>query len=390
MDSLRVVVTDHQRQRVVCDRTFDRYPIRIGREPASELRLDYPFISARHAEVRREADALRLCDLGARNGLAVGARKLPPGGVLLGPRAVATIGPLELCFELAGPVPVELPGQAAASGTIDDLPSLPAADSPHAERLARLAALLHELRPRHAALARAREAWEAALDGALASLGDDDIAASMLLRELPAHDRPRLLTDPAETPAHPLLAAAASLVPDLPTPSDETELRRLLARAGDVLRIFAACTFELQRLRAEQASALGAPWPAAAGPLATADAPDDALRHLLDWRHDGAPRNEELVRLFTALADHQRALARAALEAARESLASLAPAEIEAGAAGTWPTRAAAVWRHYETCFAALLGDAHDHLTPVFRASLSRAYARALARAGLPTAPRPG
>lgn len=386
MGSLRVVVTDHHRQHVVCDRTFDRYPVRIGRDAASEVVLDYPFISARHAEVRREADALRLCDLGARNGLAVGPRRLPRDGVVLGPRAVATIGPLELCFHLAGPA--ALPDHTAAAGTIDDLPSLPAVDSPHARRLALLATLLHELRPRHAALVHAREAWEAALDAALAHLGDDDIATRMLLREFPAHDRPRLLGDAADTPS-PSLSAAASLVPDLPAPTDAAELRRLLARAGDTLRIFAACTFELQRLRAEQAAALGVPWPAAEGPLAALDTPDDALRHLLDWRHDGPARDEELVRLFAALADHQRALARAALEAAREAVASLSPAEIEAGAAGSWPTRAAALWRHYEACFAALLGDTHDHLTPVFRASLSRAYTRALARAGVPTSPRP-
>ncbi len=377
MDSLRVVVTDHQRQRVVCDRTFDRYPVRIGRDAASDLHLDYPFISARHAEVRREADALRLCDLGARNRLAVGPRKLPQGGVLLGERAVATIGPLELRFDRAGPVPEPLPAQAAVAGIIDDLPRIPAADSPHAARLARPAPHLDDLRPRHAAVVRARDAWERALHLAVSRLGDDDAAA--LLAEFPAPDRPHLLagasTDPSPQPL--------SLLPDLPLPTDEADRHRLLARAGDVLRIFAACTLELNRLRAEQAAALGTPWDAAPGPLAALDAPDDALRHLLDARADATARNEELVHLFTGLADHQRALARAALEAAREVVGGLAPAEIEAGAPGAWPSRAAAVWRHYQACFAALLGESHDHLTPTFRASLARAYARALARAGV-------
>lgn len=386
MDSLRVLVTDHHQQRLVCDRTFDRYPVRIGRDPAGDIVLDYPFISAHHAEVRRDGDALHLFDLGARNRLAVGPRKLSDAGVPLGPRLVATIGPLELRFHLAGPVPAALPARAVASGTLDDLPSLPAADSPHAERLARIAALLHDLRPRHAALARARDAWHTAIAGALDRLGDDPAAIDLLLREFPEPDRPRRLTTIDDPPAQ-LRTAAAGLAPDLPAPTDDAELRRLLARAGDILRIFSACTLELQRLRAEQAAALGTPWIAAEGPLAALDAPDDALRHLLDGRHDGPARNEELVRLFAGLADHQRALARAALEAAREALAALAPSEIEAGAAGSWPTRAAALWRHYEACHAALLGESHDHLTPVFRASLARAYARALARAGVRTTP---
>lgn len=368
MDCLRVVVTDHHRQQIVCDRTFSRYPVRIGRDGASEVRLDYPFISVRHAEIRRESDALRLLDLGARNRLAIGARRLPPEGVLLGARAVATIGPLELRFDLAGPVPEPLAAHGAASGTIDDLPSIPAADSPHAERLARLAARLHDLRPRHAALVQARDAWQHALDAALAD--GDDVAA--LLREFPERDRPRPFADPA-------------LAGDRP-PTDEAELRRALTRATEVLRIFAACTLELQRLRAEQAAALDTPWSAPAGSLAASDATDDVLRHLLDGRADAAARDEELVTLFSGLAEHQRALARASLLAAREAFASLAPAEIEAAAPGAWPSRAAALWRHYQTCHAALLGESHDHLTPVFRATLARAYARALARAGVRTA----
>lgn len=381
MEALRITVVDHQLARIVCERTFERFPVKIGRGDASDLALDYPFVSARHAEVRRDAGALRLCDLGARNALAVGARRVPAGGVVVGARLVATIGPLELRFALAGPARAPLPDRAAVAGTIDDLPDLP--DSAHSQRRAQLQSLLHDLRPCHAALCRARNTWQSALTAALHSLQSDPTAVSALLAEFPAADRP------ADAPAAPLstLLAAADLAPGLPPPAGDDDSRALLSRLRDVLRVLVTCALEQQRLRAEQAAALGVPWRAGDGPLAAIDDTDDALRHLLDWRDDGPRRDDELVRLFAAVCDHQRALARAALHAAREVVASLAPAEIERAVALPWPTRAAALWRHYEACHAALLGDSRDHLTPAFRDSLARAYADALTRAGVPVQP---
>lgn len=379
MEALKITVVDHQLQQIVCERTFERFPVKIGRGTASDLALDYPFVSSRHAEVRRHGESLRLCDLGARNALAVGARRVPAGGVVVGARLVATIGPLELRFALAGPARAPLPSRAAASGTIDELPSLPA-DAVHCERRARLQSLLHDLRPRHAALCRARAAWHSALATAHRSLHHDPDTAAALLAEFPAADRP------ASDPPAPLsaLLAAADLAPGVPPPASDDDARALLAHLRDILRVLVACTLEQQRLRAEQAAALGVPWRAGDGPLAALDTVDDALRHLLDWRDDVSRRDDELVRLFAAVCDHQRALARASLEAARDVVAALAPAEIERAVTFPWPTRAAALWRQYEASHAALLGDSHDHLTPAFKDTLARAYADALARAGVP------
>jgi hypothetical protein len=308
MEALKITVVDHQLQQIVCERTFERFPVKIGRGSASDLALDYPFVSARHAEIRHQAGALRLCDLGARNALAVGARRVPAGGVVVGARLVATIGPLELRLALAGPARAPLPDRAAAAGTIDDLPSLPA-DAAHSERRARLQSLFHDLRPRHAALCRARAGWHAALAAAHRSLHHDPDAAAALLAEFPAADRP------ATSPPAPLSASLADLVPGLPPPAGDDDARALLARLRDILRVLVACTLEQQRLRAEQAAALGVPWRAEGGPLAALDTVDDALRHLLDWRDDGPRRDDELVRLFAAVCDHQRALARAYADA---------------------------------------------------------------------------
>lgn len=180
---------------------------------------------------------------------------------------------------------------------------------------------------------------------------------------------------PAAPDAPPSLAAIAAWLPALP--GDERDGLRLAARAADLLHLFAACTLELTRLRDEQREALGlAPIPA------LADTPDELLRRLL--APGGPERDEHLLSLFAALCDHQRALPRAACLAAREALDSLAPVELERTLALPWPTRTAALWRHYEACHAALLGGPRDELSPVFLDILTRHYAAALP----PDAPR--
>ena len=57
--------------------------LRIGRGPGCDLRLDHPSVSREHAELRHDAGAWRLRDLGSKNGcfadgLAIGDHTLPP------------------------------------------------------------------------------------------------------------------------------------------------------------------------------------------------------------------------------------------------------------------------------------------------------------------------
>lgn len=408
---LRITVIDHQTREVVCDRSFADLPVRIGRHEDNHLALPYAFISAWHAEVRRDGGELRLYDLRARNGLSVGARRLDAGAfVALDRCVVASIGQLELRLEPAAPAaPAATIDESASdmpvfdtaprdlkptAGTIDGdvLPDMPDATAgAHAERIARIHAAIHALRPKHAALDAARRAWEVGLTGALRPFlaAADTLATNMLLREFPARDRAGYALADAggrfadEQERGAVAQAAAELLPALRAPTDEDEARRFLARVIDVLRVFAACTIELQNTRAEQATEIGVTWRDPADPLAAMETAADVLRYLLDWRDTGEKRSEELVRVFSGLVDHQRAYARAGLLAAREAVASLAPAEVERGAQAAWPSRAAALWRHYEACYAALAGDVHDHLTPLFRAALARGYAETLARSGV-------
>src|SRR5690349_19359993 len=144
MSPLRITVIDHQTRQIVCERSFTDFPVKIGRGDDNHLALPYPFVSGAHAEVRRDRDALHLHVLAARNGLAIGARRLEPGAsIAVERRLVAAIGSLELRLDAAhadAPAPAPAPDGPdlsallaaprdlpATSGTIDPdaLPILP-------------------------------------------------------------------------------------------------------------------------------------------------------------------------------------------------------------------------------------------------------------------------
>src|SRR5512138_3861156 len=81
---------------------FLRSPVRIGRDPAADLVLDAPWVSARHGLVQFDEAAAFYTDLGSRNGTAAGGRPVPPHApVRLEPELVLELGPLRLSFERA-------------------------------------------------------------------------------------------------------------------------------------------------------------------------------------------------------------------------------------------------------------------------------------------------
>jgi hypothetical protein len=52
----------------LASREVDVFPCRIGRAEESDLRIDHPSLSARHAMIERTSDGLRVRDLGSTNG----------------------------------------------------------------------------------------------------------------------------------------------------------------------------------------------------------------------------------------------------------------------------------------------------------------------------------
>ena len=418
---MSIKVVDHAAQRVVCERLLHSLPVRIGRDAGNDVCLDFEFVSSWHAELREGPDGEPLlCDLGARNSLKVGGRRLGAGSsVALSLPSSVTLGPLELRFErprereiarssiIVDGLPDFLDaasGPPDQAGVIDDV-SLPRLGEPVESkvpsRIRRIQEAVRRLRPLHAQLEAARRQWEDSLNKEVRALreqvradegeGAKDHDMGMLLRSFPPADRGgfalalegELLGGAPELAA--VVQAAGELLPGMRTPTNEDETRRFLARVVDVLRVFAAATLEVQHVRRRQAAELGVRWEEPPDPLIALETGDEVLRYLLDWRDAGASRSEELVRSLAAIVDHLQGYVRASLAATRRVLASLSPMEIERGAVDRWPSRASALWSHYQRSFAALVGEEHDHLSPAFRAVFADAYRDTLARAGVPT-----
>jgi len=98
----------------------EEYPLRaavtaIGRAPESDLRLDHPVVSYRHARIDLVDGAARLVDLGSSNGTSVNGAELPPRE----PRTLVDgdgirIGPFVLAYRLQAPAVSTAGGRVSA------------------------------------------------------------------------------------------------------------------------------------------------------------------------------------------------------------------------------------------------------------------------------------
>jgi predicted component of type VI protein secretion system len=152
---------------------FERSPVRIGRDPTSELPLTFPFVSASHAVVEFDDDTATLIDAGSMNGILREGRRLPSRQSLAISGAITvTIGRLELQI------------RRLARGAA--LPEPPPSDA-DARALASVHAAIRQLRPLHDEILRARAGFARTRDALLAAFPPDaqSLAAAMLTREFP-------------------------------------------------------------------------------------------------------------------------------------------------------------------------------------------------------------
>jgi ABC transport system ATP-binding/permease protein len=70
----------------------------IGRDPASQVRLDHPAVSWRHAEIAKQGGGYSVRDLGSANGTFVNGQRVV-GWAQLRPDSVIQIGPYKLAYD---------------------------------------------------------------------------------------------------------------------------------------------------------------------------------------------------------------------------------------------------------------------------------------------------
>jgi len=168
---------------------------------------------------------------------------------------------------------------------------------------------------------------------------------------------------------------ARSLCPEDDPPTNEQEARGFLSCVEDVLRASAKAFIELQNGQEQFGKEVGVRTIKEFTALHAAGTPEKILSYLLDWRHGGPRRTQELVGAYADLMIHQVALVNGLMEGVRGLLARLAPEEVERGVTAGWPTRAAALWKRYTERHAEIAGEDKSIMAVVFGQEFARAYA---------------
>ncbi|MBC8074375.1 MAG: hypothetical protein IAG13_39005 [Deltaproteobacteria bacterium] len=244
-----------------------------------------------------------------------------------------------------------------------------------------------------------RQAWGGLLAGihqTLATMdgGTRQFALSILQRELPGVAGEPEFTDMlaqagVATTAVPRANAGAggadevglvaklsdALRPGEDPPRSPQEAGRFLQCVEDVMRASAKAFVELQKGQEQFGNEMGVRTIKEFTPLHAAGTADNVLKYLLDWQAGGPHRTQELVGVYADLMIHQVALINGVMEGARGLLARLDPGQIERAVTAAWPTRGAALWRHYMQRHRELMESERSITEAVFGPEFARAYA---------------
>ncbi len=391
---------EHREAGTVTEYEFHSSPVRIGRNPLNDLALPYSFVSGWHAVIRFDEAAARFYDLGSTNGTLFDGRRISAGeSASIDAPIRLQIGDLDLVLSRDGAATIDAPVASAPSpsagaapkrrymkasgtapvrvGSIDpDAGGSPATPRPNQTSHAPMSlvhGVLSSLRPAFEEAKGARARYERELRERLAALPSHlrEQAEAFIRREFGDVGPSGGGVAGAEEA---LGRFCAELVPELPPPAMADEAEAFLARVRDVLEACAKGIIELQNGQEQFGSEMGVRAVKEFTALHTASSANNVLEYLLDWRHGGPQRVQELVGMFADMMIHQVALIGGVVEGGRALLGRLAPEEIERAAGGRSGFGRRALWdafvaRHRE------LGDDRTLLELLFGPEFARAYA---------------
>ena len=394
---------ENREEGTATEHEFRSSPIRIGRNPLNDLSLPFPFVSGWHAVIRFDDGAARFFDLGSTNGTLIEGRRVEVGETVAFDQPVTVqLGDLDLIMSRSDTMmvaPVEAsqakrpttwlkgPKEDAESkaGVIDtDQPrGMPKLDASQTARvpMSQIHEVMATLRPFHDALHDARLQFEQQLRALVNTLPPHvrEQAEVFIRREFPSggDGPPATGTPVAAGPPGPgtIGALAEQLVPNMPPPVSPAEEERFLACIRDVLETCAKGLVELQNGQEQFGREMGVKAIKEFTPLHVAATAQDVLEHLLDFRHGGPHRMQELVGVFADIMIHQVALLNGVAEGGRALLSYVDPDEIERGAGRGWGRKAAQKWDRFVARHKELTSEDRMLTEILFGPEFARAYA---------------
>ena len=340
--------------RQTTEQTFDRFPVRIGRNALNDLQLDFPAVSQFHAILELHGDQIFVRDLGSKNGtIQQGGARLPPNTpVDLGVTSYEFIIPpfylrvTPFTFVEQPAASVKLRAGALLAGYDEE----PSTDRGGASAQARAAEVAARLKPDYE---NYRFAWSRLFREIQTVVAGMDVAehadfCAELNLALPglAHEadfkalEPIPIHEDSQTGSRPLTREAAVAlqgVKELATwylgrPTENAEsVVNFLRHVQDSLDVFMKCfvplrdgyqQFELQMdiQRGERPAMNG---------VQTAKDPRELARGLLDWK-DGFPDAYRTIEsTFADLMIHQVALLNGVMKGVKSLLGELSPQAFE-------------------------------------------------------------
>ncbi|HSN97819.1 MAG TPA: type VI secretion system-associated FHA domain protein [Candidatus Nanopelagicales bacterium] len=386
------------------DTTFERFPVRIGRNQLNDLHIDRPYVSQFHAALDVRDHQIFVRDLGSTNGTVFAGQRIArdtPVEVTQTPEI--TIGPIVIRLSMveAAPKKREDPKEGTVLDYNMESSGLSALMAQRSKQVAPGAedAYVRQLVPYIEAY---RAAWGAVyrvIYDHLARL-PPEVRQNYLRRLCQEHPSVTLEADfqkisqyygvdphahgelrPADAALVALAELARSLAPGSKVPDDVPGILTFARRLRDTMEVFLKCfvslrdgyqEFEAEVLARERGSQddrvstakdakeLGAV-------LLTPTGGPDAARHLYD--------------IFVDVMSHQVALLNGVMEGVRSLLVKLSPRAIEdeldkkGKKGGLFSSRYEELWKLYELRHGDYSGEDKETFLIIFGPQFSRAYA---------------
>lgn len=378
--------------------SFERFPVRIGRNQLNDLQIDRPYISQFHASVDVRDRRILVRDLGSTNGtMFAGHRLARDTAVDVSTQPEITIGPIQIRLAIIeAPVKAELPNDGTLLGTGGE----------------NLSARLQ--RPKHAApgvedpylrqlvpyLEAYRNAWAAAyrmIWEHLARLPPD--ARQAYLRRL-GEEHPTVLAEkdfqkiaqyygvdyrtlgelaPANAAFAALSELASALAPGSKPPDDVPSIVNFARRLRDTMEVFMKCFVSLRDGFYEfEAEVLARDRSVDSDKVANAK-DDKELGTVLLTPAGGPDAARQLHNIFVDVMSHQMALLPGVMGGVRSLLVKLAPKTIErelereGRRGGLFSSKYEELWKLYERRHGDF-GEDKETFREIFGEQFFRAY----------------
>ena len=402
--ALRALVVDNQTSESF-EATFERFPVRLGRNQLNDLHIDRPYISQFHCAIEVQDRQIWARDLGSTNGTVYLGQKLVRDQLVsITASPELQIGPILLRFELhemareADRAPIA-PGSVLDIGTpagyavleARKRPVPPGSEDPFVRQLvpyveayrsawSNVYRLVYEHLTRLPAEVRTAYLKRLVLEHPSLA-GEGDFQKISQYYGVPVQDIGEL--------SGPIAALAAlaelnkTLAPGSTLPDDPALILAFARRVRDSMEVFLKCfvslrdgyqEFETEVLRRErydqQNNRVGI----------AKDDKDLGIALLAPEANPDASR--QLHEVFVEVMTHQVALMNGVMEGVKQLLAKLAPATLEdeferkGKKGGLFSNKFEALWKLYETRHADYSGEDTETFLIIFGPQFAGAYAK--------------